>query len=235
MSTKPRYGIDAPGLVFGFALGGVALLALRSAFARFLAPSLAGTLLVTGAILLVEAAWMSWSSLRGKPALLRQLVHALRLRGDEHVLDVGCGRGMLLIELAHHLPRGSATGIDVWSRRDQSGNAADATLRNAVLAGVAERVQIETGDMRQLPWPDAHFDAVTASLAVHNLPTAADRAQAIREMVRVLKPGGRIALLDFRCTADYVRTLRKAECTVQRSAPHWQMFPWVRSVHAHKV
>lgn len=235
MSDKPTFGIDAPGLVAGFAVGGVVLLAAAVILRDRLPAPLLTAVLITGAIMAVEAAWMTWSSRYGKRQLLRSMVEALRLRGDEHVLDVGCGRGMLLLELARHLPQGSATGIDLWSRRDQSGNAAGATLRNATLAGVADRVRIETGDMRRLPWPDAHFDAVTASLAIHNLPTRTDREQAVREMVRVLKPGGRIALLDFRHTADYVRTLRNAECTVQRSTPSWRMFPWVRSVHAHKV
>lgn len=235
MSEQPSFGIDAPGLVTGFVIAGPALIATAIASATVLPSPLVTATLITGAIMAIEAIWMTWSSLRGKPRLLRNLVDALHLHGDEHALDVGCGRGMLLLELARRLPRGGATGIDLWSRRDQSGNAAGATLRNAALAGVADRVQIETGDMRRLPWPDAHFDVVTACLAVHNLPAPHDREQAVLEMVRVLKPDGRIALLDFRHTADYARTLRQAGCTVQRSAPSWRMFPWVRSVHAHKV
>ena len=235
MSEQPSFGIDAPGLVTGFAIAGPLLIAAAIALASVLPSPLLTASFITGVIMAIEAVWMLWSSLRGKPRLLRDLVDALHLRGDEHALDVGCGRGMLLLELARHLPHGSATGIDLWNQRDQSGNAAGATVRNAALAAVADRVRVATGDMRRLPWPDAHFDVVTASLAVHTLPTPADREQAVREMVRVLKPGGRIALLDFRHTADYVRTLRRADCTVQRSAPSWRMFPWARRVHAHKV
>lgn len=235
MSDQPAFGIDAPGLVIGFTLGGVALLGAGFTLPQMLPAPLLAAMLITGAIMVVEAAWMTWSSRRGKPRLLRGMVDALHLRGDEHVLDVGCGRGMLLIELARRLPRGQATGIDLWHARDQSGNAAAATARNADLAGVVQRVRIDTGDMRQLPYPDASFDAVTASLAVHNLATADDRRQAIREMARVLKPDGRIALVDFRFTRDDASGLRDAGLTVQRSAPRLGMFPWVRIVRAHKA
>lgn len=235
MSDQPSFGIDAPGLVAGFAIGGAVLLAVAATLQRVLPAPLVTAVLITGAIMAIEAIWMTWSSLRGKPHLLRGVADALRLRGDEQVLDVGCGRGMLLIELARRLPRGRATGIDRWSRRDQSGNAAAATAHNVALAGVAGRVHIDTGDMRALPYPDASFDAVTASIAVHNLATADERRRAIREMARVLKPDGRIALVDFRHTRDYAAALRAAGLTVQRSAPHLGMFPWVRIVHAHKA
>ncbi|EIL91248.1 class I SAM-dependent methyltransferase [Rhodanobacter sp. 115] len=178
MPGKPQFGIDAPTLVLGFAIGGPLLIALS--FAGFLAPSqpLVWTMRYTGAILAAEAALMTLSSLYGKRALLRRMIASLALRGDEHLLDVGCGRGMLLLEAARHLPRGHATGLDLWSTRDQSGNAAGATTRNAELAGLTERVQIDTGDMRRMPYPDASFDVIVSSLAIHNLPTQTDREQA---------------------------------------------------------
>ena len=235
MQGKPQFGIDAPTLVLGFAIGGPLLIALS--FAGFLAPAqpLVWTMRYTGAILIAEAFLMTLSSLYGKRLLLRRMVAALALRGDEQVLDVGCGRGMLLLEAARHLPQGRATGLDLWSTRDQSGNAAGATRRNAGLAGVSERVQIDTGDMRHMPYPDASFDAVVSSLAIHNLPTQTDREQAVREIARVLKPGGRVALLDFRHTADYAHTLRANGLPdARRHGPRFLMFPWAWIVRAHK-
>ena len=235
MRKTPTFGIDAPGLVLGFAIGGPVL--LIASCAGFLAPiqPLVWTMRYTGLILAVEALLMTLSSLYGKPRLLRRVVAAMALRGDEQVLDVGCGRGMLLLETAARLPRGRATGIDLWSTRDQSGNAADATRRNAELTGLASRIQIDTGDMRRLPYPDASFDAVVSSLAIHNLPTGTDREQAVREIARVLKPGGRVALLDFRHTADYVRSLRASGLAdARRHGPYFLMFPWVWIVRGSK-
>ena len=234
MQGKPRFGIDAPTLVLGFAIGGPLLLALGFAGSGILAPALAGTLILTGAATATEAVLMTLSSLYGKRILLRRMIDSLSLHGDEQALDVGCGRGMLLLETASRLPRGRVTGLDLWSTRDQSGNAAEATERNAGLAGLRERAQIDTGDMRRLPYPDASFDAIVSSLAIHNRPTETDREQAVRESARVLKPGGQLALLDFRHTAHYAETLRAAGLAVQRSWPLFLMFPWVWIVRGRK-
>lgn len=233
-SARPRFGIDAPTLVLGFAIGGPLLLALGIGLSHILPPALAGAMVGTGLVAAAEAILMTLSSLYGKRIVVRGMIAALQLRGNEQVLDVGCGRGLLLLEAARHLPRGRATGIDLWSTRDQSGNAAEATRRNAELAGVAERVRIDTGDMRHLPYADASFDAIVASLAIHNLPTETEREQAVREIARVLKPGGQVALLDFRCTALYAQVLREAGLGVQRSWPEFRMFPWVWIVRGRK-
>lgn len=234
-SARPRFGIDAPTLVLGFAIGGPLLLALGVGLAGILPPALAGAMVGTGLIVAAEAILMTLSSLYGKRQVVRGMIAALQLRGDEQVLDVGCGRGLLLLEAAQRLPRGRATGIDLWSTRDLSGNAAEATRRNAELAGVAERVRIDTGDMRHLPYADASFDAIVSSLAIHNLPTETEREQAVREIARVLKPGGQVALLDFRCTALYAQVLHEAGLSVQRSWPEFRMFPWVWIVRGRKA
>src|SRR5262249_22556831 len=133
----------------------------------------------------------------------------LRLRGDERVLDMGCGRGAVLTAVARRLTTGRVTGVGIWSRRDQSGNASDETLRNSALEGVSDRVAIETGDMRALPFPDATFDVVVSSLAIHNIRLNAERRKAVAEALRVLKPGGRVAIADIRATSIYEDELRK--------------------------
>jgi hypothetical protein len=58
-----------------------------------------------------------------KLSVWKELLDELDLRGDEHVLDIGCGRGAVLISAAHRLPRGQATGADIWRLRDQTGNS----------------------------------------------------------------------------------------------------------------
>lgn len=132
------------------------------------------------------------------------------LRGDERVLDVGCGRGAVLLLAAERLTTGKAVGIDLWSTTDQSGNALAATQRNALAEGVSEKVELHTGDMRKLPFADGEFDVIVSSLAIHNVPDAAGRAQAVKEIARVLKPGGRVMLADFKDVKNYAKTLREA-------------------------
>ena len=67
-------------------------------------------------------------------------------------------------------------------------------MRNAQIAGVAERASAQVGDMRQLPFGNGEFDAVVSSYAIDHLRRA-ERPQAIAEVARVLKPGGEFLLM----------------------------------------
>ena len=150
---------------------------------------------------------MLWSSLSGKSAIRDAVLDAARLRRHESVLDVGCGRGLLLVGAARRLTTGRAFGVDLWSDIDLAGNTPEAALHNAALEGVAARVTVETGDARALPWRTGSFDVVVSSTALHNIPDAAGRAKALEEMVRVLKPGGRLSMFDIFKPWSYRATL----------------------------
>lgn len=86
------------------------------------------------------AASYFYSTGRGKLSVWKELLDELDLRGDEQVLDIGCGRGAVLISAARRLPQGRATGADIWRLRDQTGNSQAAAERNAMIEGVSERV-----------------------------------------------------------------------------------------------
>ena len=130
-----------------------------------------------------------YTSLRGKFVVWAELLDRLALRGDERVLDLGCGRGAVLLLAAQRLTTGRAVGVDLWRKSDQSGNAAEATRRNAVAEGVADRVELHTADMTALPFADGSFDVVLSSVAVHNIKGRAGRDRAIGEAVRRAAPG----------------------------------------------
>ena len=131
-------------------------------------------------------------------------------RGDERVLDVGCGLGLFLIGAAKRLSTGRAVGIDKWQQEDLSGNNAAGTLSNAMIEGVADKVEVHTGDARKLPFADASFDVVLSSMALHNIYNAGERQTAVREIARVLASGGRVLIVDVRHTRQYAATLRDA-------------------------
>ncbi|MER7542113.1 class I SAM-dependent methyltransferase [Actinomadura sp.] len=204
---RARYGVDAPGALIGQISGG-----------------LAGSLVAAG--LLAAGWWIGWivlagglfgfasaavylhTTLRGKFAVWARELRRLELDGGERALDLGCGRGMVLIQVAKLLPRGRAVGIDLWRGKDQSGNTGEVARRNAEAEGVSGRVDLVTGDMRSLPFEDGSFDLVVSSLAVHNVPDAEGRARAVAEAYRVLAPGGRLLLADFQHVRDYAAELR---------------------------
>ena len=125
------------------------------------------------------------------------------------VLDVGCGHGLMLIGAAKRTERGRAVGVDVWREYDQAGNRAEVPMANARIEGVDGRVEVRDGDARDLPFDDACFDVVTSSLAIHNIDSREERAQAIREMARVLKPGGYVGVIDIYRSREYAKTLRE--------------------------
>src|SRR5437773_1876385 len=113
---------------------------------------------------------MVYGSKVRKVHLREKLLDSLALRGDEILLDAGCGRGLLLTAAARRLPRGKAVGIDLWRTVDQSGNDPERTLGNARAEGVADRIEIKTGDLRALPFADDSVDVVVSSWALHNIP-----------------------------------------------------------------
>jgi arsenite methyltransferase len=239
---KPNYGLDAPGVVRGFLMGGPALVItglLLSRYARTVESrpltTLGNTMLCMGIVLFLEAFLMLGSSYYGKFRARDRLLESLHLQGNENILDVGCGHGLLLIGAAKKLPRGRAFGIDLWSQVDQGDNSREATLENARIEGVGDLVEVRDGDMRKLPFADAKFDAVIANLAIHNIGSREGRREAIREIARVLKPGGQVALMDFKHVAQYAADLRTSGLPNARvsSASFW-IFPPVRTATGRK-
>ncbi|KAB8186692.1 class I SAM-dependent methyltransferase [Microbispora catharanthi] len=231
VNPRANYGVDAPGVLAGLTLGGIAELALAAVLFGIGWPIPAVVLLVGGIVLVVGAALFAHTTLRGKFEVWDAELDRLGLKGDEQALDLGCGRGLVLLKAAARLSSGRATGIDLWSTRDQSGNNQDATWANARAEGVADRVDLVTGDMRDLPFDDATFDLVVSSLAIHNIPQEEGRAEAVREAFRVLKPGGLLRIADFRNARRYAEVL--TECGAADVEVHdlgWRF--WYGGPHA---
>lgn len=178
---------------------------------------------------------MVWSSYYGKTNTCNQMLDMVQLKGNETVLDAGCGQGLLLIGLAKRLTNGRAIGVDRWSQKDLSHNYPSVTLKNAVVEGVKDRIEINDGDMQEMPFVNARFDVAVSSLSIHNINSTYGRRRAIREIVRVLKPGGHVALMDIRNTNEYVNGLKEEGMKdVRVSRPFFGIFPPVRIITAYK-
>ena len=187
---RPRYGVDAPPIPAVSAAAGLAcfLAAARLRRGRITMPAAGTALLAFSGIYL-------HTTLRGKLHAWERELDRAGLKGNEQLLDLGCGRGAVLVAAARRLPEGHAAGADLWSK-DQSGNSRDATLANASAAGVADRVDVHTADMTALPFADGSFDVVTSAMAIHNIPSDEGRYRAVDEAMRVLRPGGQLLIAD---------------------------------------
>jgi len=114
-----------------------------------------------------------------------EVMRCLDLRAGEHVLDVGVGPGLLMRDLVATVGRtGRAAGID-----------ASAPMLEMTRARCADlpACQLEEADAASLPFDDASFDAVVSTQVYEYVP---DMDGALAEIVRVLKPGGRVVILD---------------------------------------
>jgi SAM-dependent methyltransferase len=226
---RPRYGVDAPAIPAVLGTAGVAccLAAARWRQGR-IATAAAGT------VLLAHTGFFLHTTLRGKHRIWERELDRAGLAGNERLLDLGCGRGAVLIAAARRLPDGRAVGADLWSR-DQSGNSPEATLANAAAAGVAARVEVHTADMTALPFPDGSFDVVTSALAIHNIPSAEGRYRAVDEAIRVLRPGGQLLIADpWPMARKYAAHIGQG--TLRGLGPgYWYGGPWLGVTLLHAV
>jgi arsenite methyltransferase len=209
MAKRPDYGLDSPAIVTGEAVLGILGLGAAALLRLLRLPALLWVIaLIAGAYFLLNALGMIRYSRWGKLRLREEALRLVRWRGDERVLDVGCGRGLILVGAARHLSTGRAVGVDRWIQGAMSGNQPEAALRNATIEGVGDRVEVKDGDARELPFDDDTFDVVVSNFVVHEMDSGADRERMLREIVRVLKPGGQLALVDFIFTGTAARLLQ---------------------------
>jgi SAM-dependent methyltransferase len=203
VGSAENYGIDSPAIVTGLAAIAIAAGVATGVSAVVDAPlTLTIGLGLASVYLASYAASMIIYSKRGKMRVRDRLLNAMAWRGDERVLDVGCGAGLLVVGAAGHLTTGRATGLDRWIKGATSRNQPKAVRANAQAQGVRDRIELCRGDVTGLPFPDDAFDVVVSNFVVHELSTKAQRAAMVDEVVRVLKPGGRVALVDFVFTRE---------------------------------
>lgn len=238
---KANYGYDAPYWIIACGISGILFLitaigiAVKADFHSIWQCSLIVILAVIGIYLLSIAIRMTYSTKYGKFIVIKELVEELKLKGDETVLDAGCGRGLFLIETAKKLTSGKAIGVDLWRQQDQSHNTQKNTLRNAEIENVSNKITLHTADLKDLPLSENSVDIIVSSLVLHNISTQEARKKALVEFTRVLKPGGYLWLLDFQYTQEYLETLQNLSWQDVKISPEIKrMFPPVRIIKAQK-
>jgi arsenite methyltransferase len=227
---RGSYGIDAPYVPALFGALGLFFVALAVLNAT---EGATGGVITTGLVAVFFLGCMTsylYTTRVGKFVVWSQILDGLSLGGAEQVLDMGCGRGAVLLLAAKRLDTGGAHGVDLWRAQDQSGNATETTQRNVEIEGLADRVTLHTADMTALPFEDATFDVVVSSLAIHNIKKKSGRQQAVVEGLRVLRPGGRLTIADFRHVDEYAKALGAPEVADVRTRGlgwrFWYGGPW---------
>jgi arsenite methyltransferase len=148
-------------------------------------------------LLFIFAGVFAFRKWRYASVIRNEIFDVISLRGDEKVLDVGCGSGLLLNEAAKRLSTGKAIGIDLWAPHSGGGNL-KLLWKNAKAEGVADKIEFQEGDARKMSFKDAEFDVVMSSGALHHIVRNLDEHEkTVNEIVRVLKPGGKVVLWDI--------------------------------------
>ena len=136
--------------------------------------------------------------------------HVLELatpKGDERLLDAGCGTGMMALRIAARYPGCAVYGIDISSKMIA------AARRDVEKQGL--EVDLRVGSITDLPYTGGSFDVVITNIMYHHLGLA-EKQQAVAQISRVLKPGGRYVSAEFgpRACNALQRRLAKGEYTL---------------------
>lgn len=211
---KLDYGVDAPAVMRNFFLFGTVCVVLGLGLPRDL-PLFGNVSLNTRSFLwpggfLLAQGFLFLHYVKVGKFRHRDFILSLHgWRGNERVLDVGCGRGLLLAGAAKLVPEGHATGIDVWSSVDMGGNSPEATERNLRLEAVTARTSLVSVPAQEMTFEDGSFDVVVSNLCLHNIYDRPTRLQALHQIVRVLRPGGVALLSDYKLTGEYAKELEQ--------------------------
>lgn len=124
----------------------------------------------------------------GGDSARRSLIDQAALQPGMRLLDIGCGTGTMAVLIKRLHPNVSVVGLDPDPKALARANAKAQTAHLDI--------QFDRGFSDELPYPDASFDRVLSSLMYHHLPSA-EKSKTLREVRRVLRPGGSFHLLDF--------------------------------------
>ncbi len=218
---KPDYGVYAPGRVkrlIAAAAGAILAGVFAPTFdaGDFHITLLGPTLLALGCLSLALCVSLLAYSFKGQFNIRKRMLGMVRWSGNETVLDIGTGRGLLAIAAAKRLRSGTVVAVDDWN----AGVTLEAAQRNLELARVHDRVELRSDDARDIAFVDNSFDAVLSLLALHKIEDGEGRAKACSEIARVLKPQGIAIIADCAHVRDYARAFEAAGLKVEGPKSH---------------
>lgn len=222
-ATKQKqinYGIDGPKFVRNLFLLAItsyliaifiyAITANKSAI--FLIP----LCIIIGSVCLAEGLLMLLYAKKGKFTHRDRMLNHIKWRGDEKVLDIGTGLGLLMIGAAKKLTNGKSIGIDIWNKDDLSQNSFTKAKENALLENVSDKIELKEENILQTNFDDGYFDIVLSNLCLHNVGNKEQRKKACKEIYRILKKGGIAVISDFIHNNEYKATFLELGIEIEK-------------------
>lgn len=235
---KVYYGIDAPKVITNLIAIGLIIILITIMFPIIHIGQL--TLLTSGFVwsgiaLALTGILMVLYSKFGKFKHRDRILNKIEWKGDENVLDIGSGAGLLMIGAAKKLKSGKSIGIDIYDKKDLTKNTIERTRTNIKLEGVTKKAEILEEDVIKTDFPDDYFDVIISNLCLHNIKKSKDRKAACAEIYRILKPGGTVIISDFIKTGEYAKKFKSLGMRVQKEGPYFlDTFPPLTLVKASK-
>jgi arsenite methyltransferase len=223
--NRVNYGIDAPNIMRNLIIFGALTVVVRiiipqlsdNIFLKYISYLIA----LVGTVFFILGITMFAYGMTGKYRTRDLMLSKIKWTGNENVLDVGTGQGLLMNGAAKYLITGKSIGIDIWSSKDLSDNSINKTLQNAELEGVKDKIEIKNDDARNLIFVDNSFDVILSLLCIHNIEPKADQEKACFEIARVLKPNGTVLIGDYVPTTEYAKAFTKAGLKVKSSKQYF--------------
>lgn len=237
--NKVNYGIDAPKVIRTLFLLGTVSMFVAALLSSGKFPAITDfkySFLSAAIAMILSALLMVLYSKFGKKKHRDRILGMYEWKGNEKVLDVGTGSGLLLIGAAKHLTTGKSYGIDIFNSYDLSDNTIAHTKLNSRIEGVEDKTEILSENILKTNFSDAFFDVVISNLCLHNIYNKNERNQACREIFRLLKPGGVAIISDFKHNSEYRKLFELLGMTVEKKGPYFfSTFPPLTIVKANKV
>ncbi len=221
--TESDYGIDSPGVIKALISAGLLLILAGNFFNNITVLFFTfgkSFVLLLGYFLVADGALRYFYSKIGKYRHRVRMLKMIEWNGYENVLDVGTGRGLILIGAAKKLSGGRSVGIDIWNKETLSNNAPENTMLNAEAEGVLDKIELFSQDVRKINFPDNYFDVIFSNRCLHNIHEISGKKKACDEIYRVLKPGGTAVISDYKKIKVYKKIFKAKGAKIKKYGPY---------------
>lgn len=236
--NKIDYGIDAPKVIRNLFIFGilcilfVILIPLLNISAT---QSALQSFIWTGVSLILAGTFMILYSKFGKFRHRDRILNLIKWRGDEKILDIGTGLGLLMIGAAKRLTTGKSFGIDIFQSKDLSNNSVARLKLNIELENVSSKVEIVKENIIKTNFANDFFDVIVSNLCLHNIPSSEDRKAACAEIFRIVKPGGTVIISDYTNVSEYISNFKNLGMEVHKEGTYFlDTFPPLKIIKARK-